>query len=238
VFENMECEKNTYDDEKLVPAIHTLDQLIAELHKVFDSDRVNVDYVKALLSSYTSKPKDWRKFAKFDTHRYTRNLIDAGNGKFNLMALCWGEGHGSSIHDHSDSHCFVKILQGDLKETMYEWPESKEGEEAEGEMKKKDCNVYHKDQVTYINDTMGLHRMENPSHTDGCISMHLYSPPFSTCRTFDERTGHKQEVMVTFWSQYGERSPLAVGGVGPGIGGQTCCSDINGDIVPADPENN
>lgn len=26
--------------------------------------------------------------------RYTRNLVDQGNGKFNLMILCWGEGHG------------------------------------------------------------------------------------------------------------------------------------------------
>lgn len=26
--------------------------------------------------------------------RYTRNLVDEGNGKFNLMILCWGEGHG------------------------------------------------------------------------------------------------------------------------------------------------
>ena len=38
------------------------------------------------------------------------------------MALCWGEGHGSSVHDHSDAHCFVKVLEGRLKETMFDWP--------------------------------------------------------------------------------------------------------------------
>ena len=38
------------------------------------------------------------------------------------MALCWGEGHGSSVHDHSDAHCFVKVLDGRLKETMFDWP--------------------------------------------------------------------------------------------------------------------
>ena len=65
----MECEQNNYDDEKCVPAVNSLSDLIAELHKVFDSDRVNVDYVKALLSAYKSRPKDWKKFAKFDTHR-------------------------------------------------------------------------------------------------------------------------------------------------------------------------
>lgn len=57
-------------------------------------------------------------------HRYTRNLVDAGNGKFNLMIICWGEGHGSAIHDHADSHCFMKMLQGELREIRYAWPQT------------------------------------------------------------------------------------------------------------------
>lgn len=55
-------------------------------------------------------------------NRYTRNLVDAGNGKFNLMIICWGEGHGSAIHDHADSHCFMKMLKGELREIRYAWP--------------------------------------------------------------------------------------------------------------------
>lgn len=49
-------------------------------------------------------------------------MVDAGNGKFNLMIICWGEGHGSAIHDHADSHCFMKILKGELVESRYAWP--------------------------------------------------------------------------------------------------------------------
>jgi Cysteine dioxygenase type I len=60
--------------------------------------------------------------------RYTRNLVDTGNGKYNLLALCWGEGHGSGVHDHSDAHCFVKMLDGTLKETRFSWPEVAEGQ--------------------------------------------------------------------------------------------------------------
>jgi cysteine dioxygenase len=48
--------------------------------------------------------------------------VDDGNGKFNLMVLCWGEGHGSAIHDHADAHCFMKILQGSLCEIRFAWP--------------------------------------------------------------------------------------------------------------------
>ena len=51
------------------PVIHSIEELIQELHKIFDSDRVNIDQVKAVLCAYKSKPKDWKKYAKFDTHR-------------------------------------------------------------------------------------------------------------------------------------------------------------------------
>lgn len=38
------------------------------------------------------------------------------------MIICWGEGHGSAIHDHSESHCFMKMLKGELREIRYAWP--------------------------------------------------------------------------------------------------------------------
>ncbi|XP_038852824.1 cysteine dioxygenase type 1-like [Salvelinus namaycush] len=136
--------------------------------------------------------------------RYTRNLVDEGNGKFNLILLCWGEGQGSSIHDHTDSHCFMKMLQGELKETLFEWPNNKTQDV--GDMVQKSQKILKENQCAYINDSVGLHRVENDSHTEGSVSLHLYSPPFDTCQTFDERTGHKNTVKMTFWSKFGERT--------------------------------
>ncbi|XP_040199728.1 cysteine dioxygenase type 1 [Rana temporaria] len=183
----------------------TLEELIQILHQIFSSDKVNVEEVQNIVESYESNPLEWMKFAKFDPYRYTRNLVDEGNGKFNLMILCWGEGHGSSIHDHTNSHCFLKILQGNLKETLYEWPQKK----SNGAMVKTSEAVLKLNQCAYINDSMGLHRVENPSHTESAVSLHLYSPPFNHCQTFDQRTGHKNTVKMTFWSKYGEPTPVA-----------------------------
>jgi cysteine dioxygenase len=198
-----------YQDEKTVPAVDTLTDLIRELHNVFSFDKVNVDYVKALLSAYQSNPLEWRKFAKFDTFRYTRNLVDSGNGKFNLMILCWGEGHGSSIHDHSNADCFVKVLDGTIMETMFDWPTDSTPDDDEGMgMTEKVVHKYSKNGVTYINDSMGLHRVENPSHADKTVSLHLYCPPFDSCQIFDQRTGTRSEAKVTFWSKYGKRTPF------------------------------
>ncbi|XP_041105215.1 cysteine dioxygenase type 1-like [Polyodon spathula] len=182
----------------------TLNDLIKVLHQIFSSDTVNVEEVQNLMESYESKPQEWMAYAQFDKFRYTRNLVDEGNGKFNLMILCWGEGHGSSIHDHTDSHCFMKLLQGQLKETLFEWPDHK----INGGMTKKSERVLQENQCAYISDSIGLHQVENVSHTEPAVSLHLYSPQFDHCNTFDQRTGHRNTVKMTFWSKYGERTPF------------------------------
>lgn len=61
--------------------------------------------------------------------------------------------------------------------------------------------------AAWIQDSIGLHRVENVSHTECAVSLHLYSPPFQSCQTFDQRTGHKNTVKMTFWSKFGERTP-------------------------------
>ena len=60
----------------------------------------------------------------------------------------------------------------------------------------------------YIIDEIGLHRVENPSFTDKAVSLHLYSPPFTECASFDQRTGHKNMCKVTFYSRAGKRTPF------------------------------
>ena len=100
----------------------TWGQLIERLLKIFEKDEVNPNEVELLLSAYQSNWNDWEKFAKYDMYKYTRNLVHEGNGKFNLMLLCWSPGNQSTIHDHADAHCFVKVLSGQLTEVrMYVW---------------------------------------------------------------------------------------------------------------------
>ena len=59
-----------------------------------------------------------------------------------------------SIHDHSDSHCFVKVLEGTLLETLYEWPKNDELQVASNErvepMKKVSESYYEVDAVSYM----------------------------------------------------------------------------------------
>lgn len=157
--------------------------------------------------------------------RYTRNLIDTGNGKYNLIALCWGEGHGSSIHDHANSHCFMKILQGELQEIRFAWPKSNNNDE---ELQETGRRILPLNDVAYMNgkwffifpfiiikhirfsDSLGLHRVENPSNVERAVSLHLYCPPFDQCKIFNKTTGQSSIAKVTFWSVNGERKTQEV----------------------------
>ena len=53
-----------------------------------DSDDVDPLDIQRLMDQYTSNPEEWLPFALSDSSKsYTRNLIDEGNGKSNLVSL-------------------------------------------------------------------------------------------------------------------------------------------------------
>ncbi|KAI3418943.1 hypothetical protein GPALN_008038 [Globodera pallida] len=199
-----------------------MDKLVLKIRELFDEKEVDFGEVQRVLDEYKSDPKDWRIYAHFDAHNYTRNLVDVGNGKYNLMILCWGPGMGSSIHDHSAAQCFVKVLDGQLLETRFAWPSVNEepgnrGEEEEdghatehgedeGPMQPVGSELFKTNGVSYISDKIGLHRMENPSHADPTVTLHLYIPPYGQCYAFDQRTGRKQRCTVTFYTEYGQKT--------------------------------
>ncbi|KAF9354954.1 Cysteine dioxygenase [Mortierella sp. AD094] len=212
-----------------VPVPKDLDDLVRLLHLELgadglDSDGVDVERVQRLMANYKSNESDWEKYALFDKGRYTRNLVDDGNGKFNLMILAWPETIGSAIHDHSGSHCLMKILDGELKETLYHWPEKvvnetdhsdsgvgsdnsdDEGRAASTAMNIKKETFLKRDTVAYMHDKLGLHAVANPLKTHGSVSLHLYTPPYETCKTFNERSSKaRSSGKCVFYSARGQK---------------------------------
>ena len=60
-----------------------------------DSDEVDPGDIQRLMERYTSKEVDWARYAFSDSSRhYTRNLVDEGNGKSNLVSLCPARSQG------------------------------------------------------------------------------------------------------------------------------------------------
>jgi hypothetical protein len=81
------------------PAISgNLQVFIDELHKRLASckiDRLSADELKELkkfVLEYGFEKADWKEFVFFDDRTYTRNLLDGGNGIFDLLLLGWCPG--------------------------------------------------------------------------------------------------------------------------------------------------
>ncbi|KAF7917456.1 uncharacterized protein EAE98_010219 [Botrytis deweyae] len=150
-----------------------------------------------LLHSYDSSSlSDWQKYAHANPNKqYTRNLVAEVPGIFNLLMLVWTPGKESKVHDHAASHCLMKIMKGELKETRWVTPEG--GARTAEEMDVEGVRKYRRGKVAYMCDDLGLHSIANPSATEYAISLHLYTPPNAAmhgCHIFDPLTGVKTHV--------------------------------------------
>ncbi|KAI9045712.1 putative cysteine dioxygenase Cdo1 [Aspergillus affinis] len=159
------------------PPENAFEQLVRDLSETLgpssglDSADVDPLDIQRLMACYASNPEEWQDFALGDSSRtYTRNLIDEGNGKSNLLILVWTPGKGSLIHDHADAHCVMKILRGSVQETLYSWPDQnriKHGETSPPQIKK--VTTYNENEVTYMSDKVRIPpkaRKSNTQHPD------------------------------------------------------------------------
>lgn len=161
---------------------------------------IDINKIRRIMELYQSDPQDWAHLALHDPSRnYSRNGIVDINGNANLLILVWSPLKSSAIHDHADAHCCMKILQGELTESLYKLsPEGKPQLNKETKMVKQE--------VGYISDDIGLHRITN-TLDEVSVSLHLYTPPYASmygCSMY-EMNGAKHHVdMSKYYSWQGQ----------------------------------
>jgi len=67
----------------------------------------------------------------------------------------------------------MKVLRGTLKETLYAWPDQDQladGLSSPPEIKRE--TLYGEDEVTYMSDQLGLHKISNPDLERVAVSLH------------------------------------------------------------------
>ena len=107
---------------------------------------------------------------------YTRNKIATSNDKYELLVLCWNPGKESKIHNHPGDGCYVKVISGSMKESIYKVSGSQLNRLSL--LSESTASSGH---VCYIDDSVGLHRLGNPTD-EGAITLHLYTPPVTSCK--------------------------------------------------------
>jgi hypothetical protein len=79
------------------------------------------DPVTQLFARLDLNESELKEYALSDPMKnYTRNLVATDNETFTLLLLCWNAGKHSPIHDHPCDGCWVRVCEGNIKETRYE----------------------------------------------------------------------------------------------------------------------
>lgn len=187
---------DTSSSIRCFPALY--DQ-IAKIYLFYNDWELRKRAIEALLRNTELSLAEISKYAYFDDRfPYTRNLVSSDGLQFSLLLLCWNVGMESKVHDHPCDGCFVKALQGDIRETKYAV------DSASNQLVASNDVVIRGGTVTYMDNSIGYHKVGNAGNIPA-VTLHLYTPPYHSCKVWASPENYSNwfEGCVTYYSEYG-----------------------------------
>jgi cysteine dioxygenase len=169
--------------------IKSLNKLIEILKQ---SDPSN--YVK-VAKRIVIPPSDFSPYCNFKEDGYARNCV-IKTEEFELILICWKKDDITPIHGHDNKQCWVYLVEGEMTEIRYEQNDS-------GDLIEKNRMNLTKGKLTYMEDSMGYHMLENPTE-ENSMSLHLYMKPVESCQVYNDNTNCFEEMDLAFHSIKGE----------------------------------
>lgn len=123
---------------------------------------------------YNYVANDYKKYVKYNNEVYNKELVYR-NDVFEMFVITWLNGQKSKIHNHSNNGCLFKVLEGNIIEHRYDI----------NNLELISSVKYRKDQVSYIDDNLYYHKIDNIFNKPS-VSLHIYSPPSFKCDYFDK----------------------------------------------------
>ena len=130
--------------------------------KINQSNFKNLQYYKLMVGQYVGD--DWKKSVVIDPNHYHRQKVFECN-EFDMYIITWDKFQKSQIHNHANLGCLNKVLEGCLHEHIYNTNDLN---------KPLLSRVNEINSVSYIDNSIGYHRIENKNQIS--VSLHIYSP--------------------------------------------------------------
>ena len=133
------------------------------------ADKIPLPVLTSGLKRLRLDLSDVMAFVKFSDDRYQRNLLHRGPA-YHALLLCWLNGQRSPIHDHRGSACGVRVISGEVTETVFEMTE-------EGHVFPVRTSRLPESAVCATED-LDIHQLSNlqPGNAN-LVTLHIYSPP-------------------------------------------------------------
>jgi cysteine dioxygenase len=138
--------------------------------------RIPQEQLVRLVSRLDVSIPDVADFCLFDDHHYVRNTVHRA-AHFEVLCLCWQSGQRSPIHDHDQSNCVVRVLQGVMTNIDFRLLPS-------GYILPAGASQ-HGIGVTDARSEADIHQVANlqPPGSD-LVTLHVYSPPLTRMHVF------------------------------------------------------
>ncbi len=179
-----------------------IQDLVAKLRCCAEGDFLKVPAMRDLVRASPVDPKSIDSYLLWDRQHYTRNLIDK-TSLYELIAICWDIGQGSSIHNHKDQNCWMAAPIGRLLIQNYKVIHQ--------DLAAGTCDIVPTD-IVEINATSPaavdpadpVHKVYNPEEFgQRAVSLHLYSRPYDSCVVYSEEQHKCGEIQLTYTTEFG-----------------------------------
>ncbi len=176
---------------------------VSQLRKLPPFAFEQTEQLRSFLQATPVDPDSLAPYLTWDCQHYTRNLIDK-TSLYELIAICWEVGQGSSIHNHRDQNCWMAVPIGRLLVENFHVVNQDIGAghcaiEATGTI---EMNAF---QPCAVDPREPVHRVFNPREfNQRAVSLHVYSRPFDTCVVYSAEQGTCGEVQLHYTTEYGK----------------------------------
>lgn len=180
-----------------------IDQFVAALREFPATAFEPTHQILEFLQSTPVDPGTLDRYLKWHAQHYTRNLIDK-TPLYELIAICWEVGQGSSVHNHRDQNCWMAVPIGRLLVGNYHLV-SQDIERGTCQLQVSDTVEMNPGHPCAVDPQDPVHRVYNPREfNQRAVSLHVYSRPFDTCIVYSPEQGTCGEIKLHYTSAYGK----------------------------------
>jgi cysteine dioxygenase len=190
------------------PAVRacSIEEFVRELRKFPEAAFEEVAQIQRFLNSHPVASDTLAPYLLWDRQHYTRNLIDK-TPLYELIAICWEVGQGSSIHNHHQQNCWMAVPIGRLLVQNYR---TLAEDLAAGTCKIVPTDIIEMNPANCcaVDPAEPVHKVYNPGEfQQRAVSLHVYSRPFDSCVVYSEEQGTCGEIKLSYTTEYGKKSP-------------------------------
>ena len=182
--------------------LYTIGEFVGQLRALPELAFDDVSQVTEFLRKCPVNPQSLTGYLTWNGQHYTRNLVDHTD-MYDLIAICWEVGQGSSIHNHEGQKCWMATPIGRLLVQNYRVI----ADCAAGccELSPTSRFEMSSENPVAVDPAEPVHEVTNPKEFgERAVSLHIYSRPFDHCLVYSAEKRTCGEVQLHFDTVYGK----------------------------------